>query len=191
MVSCYRFITCVIIVLSLFSGLAYAASSTGSNPGFSSLPTSFEWEGDKVLNGEDVSTLFVEIKTGKPDGLTGAGMVLYSTGGTGNGTTNATNVTDAANITDTPDSTNTTGTSPADPAVNNTTSPGSDPADPLSGYASVGDIIKAQDWTALQRYTSGIKANSEIPDSLLSSGNQNNKWDSYFKDPQPVSCGPC
>jgi hypothetical protein len=191
MVSCYQFITCVVVVLSLFSGLAYAASSTGSKPGFSSLPTSFEWEGDRVLNGVDVSTLFDEIKTEMPDDLSGAGMVLYPAGGTGNGITNATNVTDAFNLTDTPGSTNITGTSIADSAVNNTTSPGADPGDPRSGYTSVGDIIRAQDWTALQRYTSGIKANSEIPDSLLSFGNQNNKWDSYFKDPQPVSCGPC
>lgn len=164
-----RFIACAIITISLLTGFACAASSAGSNPGFASLPTSFEWEGDKVLNGEDATSMFDESSSDILDELEGAGMVMSSTSGLGNNTT-------AVNRT-----------------VNNTTSlvPGTD--NHLSGYASVGDIIKAQDWAALQRYTSGINATSEIPDSSLSLGNRNNNWDKLFKDPEPVgiSCGPC
>lgn len=163
----YRFIVCTIITVSLLTGFACAASSAGSNPGFASLPTSFEWEGDKVLNDADATSMFEESSSDILDELAGAGMVMSSTSGLGNNTT-------AVNRT-----------------VNNTTPlvPGTN--DYLSGYASVGDIIKAQDWAALQRYTSGINATSEIPDSSLSQENRNNNWDALFKEPKVISCGPC
>ncbi|WP_143709385.1 hypothetical protein [Methanospirillum hungatei] len=164
----YRFIACAIMGIFLLIGFVNAASSAGTNPGFGSLPTSFEWEGDKILNGEDPTSLFTETKNGILDELAGAGMVMNSTSGLGNNTT-------TANAT-----------------VNKTSAvPGTN--DPLSGYASVGDIIRAQDWAALQRYTSSINATSEIPDSSLSLGNRNSNWDKLFKDPEPVgiSCGPC
>lgn len=163
----YRFITCVMIATSFFSGFAYAASSTGSNPGFSFLPTTFEWEGDRILNNEDTSDLFDEIKNGIPDDFTRAGMVLNSTG-------EAVNNTTMVNHT-----------------VNNTTPSAPYSDDYLSGYASVGDIIKAHDWTALQRYTSGIQATTEMTDSSLFLENRNNNWDNHFKEPLLISCGPC
>lgn len=165
----YLGIACVLGTFLLFSGLALAASSAGSNPGFGSLPTSFEWEGDKILNGGDATSLFDEPSSENLDNLAEAGMVMYSTSGLTNNTT-------AINRT-----------------VNNTTTAVSGANDPLSGYASVGDIIRAQDWAALQRYTASINATSEIPDSSLSLENRNNNWNKLIKDPEPViiSCGPC
>lgn len=165
----YLGIACVLGTFLLFSGLALAASSAGSNPGFGSLPTSFQWEGDKILNGGDATSLFDEPSSGNLDNLAEAGMVMYSTSGLTNNTT-------AINRT-----------------VNNTTTAVSGANDPLSGYASVGDIIRAQDWAALERYTASINATSEIPDSSLSLENRNNNWNKLIKDPEPViiSCGPC
>jgi len=165
----YLGIGCVLGTVMLFSGLALAASSAGSNPGFGSLPTSFEWEGDKILNGGDATSLFDEPSSKNLDNLAEAGMVMYSTSGLTNNTT-------AINRT-----------------VNNTTMAVSGANDPLSGYASVGDIIRAQDWAALERYTASINATSEIPDSSLSLENRNNNWNKLIKDPEPViiSCGPC
>ncbi len=165
----YLGIACVLGTVMLFSGLALAASSAGSNPGFGSLPTSFEWEGDKILNGGDATSLFDEPSSKNLDNLAEAGMVMYSTSGLTNNTT-------AINRT-----------------VNNTTMAVSGANDPLSGYASVGDIIRAQDWAALERYTASINATSEIPDSSLSLENRNNNWNKLIKDPEPViiSCGPC
>jgi len=165
----YLGIACVLGTVMLFSGLALAASSAGSNPGFGSLPTSFEWEGDKILNGGDATSLFDEPSSKNLDNLAEAGMVMYSTSGLTNNTT-------AINRT-----------------VNNTTMAVSGANDPLSGYASVGDIIRGQDWAALERYTASINATSEIPDSSLSLENRNNNWNKLIKDPEPViiSCGPC
>jgi len=165
----YLGMVCILGMVSLFSGWALAASSAGSNPGFGSLPTSFEWEGDKILNGDDATSLFDEPSSGNLDNMAGAGMVMYSTSGLPNNTT-------AINRT-----------------VNNTTTSVSGTLDPLSGYASVGDIIRAQDWKALQRYTASINATSEIPDSSLSLEKRNNNWNTLIKDPEPViiSCGPC
>ena len=77
----YRFIACAIMGIFLLIGFVNAASSAGTNPGFGSLPTSFEWEGDKILNGEDPTSLFTETKNGILDELAGAGMVMNSTSG--------------------------------------------------------------------------------------------------------------
>lgn len=166
MSSMSRILTLVFFGSCFLVGFVTAGSSTGTNPGFGSLPTSFAWEGDKLLNGQDAGDMFDDSLSHILDSAEAAGMVMYSTGASANNTTaeNRTlNNTPTANVSD----------------------------DMLSGYASVGDIIKAQDWAALQRYTAGINAASEIPDSALSPGNQNYNWDKLFTEPQAVSCGGC
>jgi len=164
-----RFIIISVIFSGVIIGFASAGSSVGSNPGYGSLPTSFEWEGDKLLNGEDAGSMFenTESKASKIlDEAEAAGMVLYSTGASVNNSTSSNQtVTNQTNTTE----------------IN----------DILSGYASVGDIIKAKDWAALDRYTTGIQANKEIEDSSLSLENRNNNWEALFTEPQVVSCGPC
>ena len=156
------------VFLSSLIGFVTAGSSVGSGPGLSSLPTSFEWEGDSVLNGEDAGGLFDDSQSNLLDDADAAGMAMYSTSGIvlNNSTT-------------------------LNQSQQNITVSGQKSDDLLSGYASVGDIIKAQDWVALQKYTSGINATSEIPDSTLSLENRNNNWNKLFTEPQVISCGGC
>jgi len=168
MQSGYWSIICILVTTLLLSDVALAASSAGTNPGFSSLPTTFEWEGDKVLNGESTTSLFEESSLG--DTLS-EGMVMYSTSGLSNDTM----------------ATNHFGNN-----TTNSTKIGSKPNNALSGYASVGDIIRAHDWAALERYTSSINATTEIADSSVSLENRNSNWNKLFQDPQPIiACGPC
>ena len=61
-------------------------------------------------------------------------------------------------------------------------------------YQSVGDIIRAQDWKALSEYRCRMK--TENPDSFdePGSGNNENRWNSYFTAPPapvviPGCCG--
>lgn len=161
-----------IIILAVFFyciiGFVNASSSVGSGPGLSSLPTSFEWEGDSVLNGDDAGSLFDDSQSNLLDDAETAGMVMYSTSGIGVNNSTALNQ-----------------------SQKNTTTSDPKQDDLLSGYASVGDIIKAQDWAALQRYTTGINATNEIPDSTLSLENRNNNWNKLFTEPQVISCGGC
>ena len=75
-------------------------------------------------------------------------------------------------------------------AINGTEEDG----DLLSGYASLGDIIKASDWKALEKYTNGIEADTPITDSeFVVRGDSNTRWDKKFKKPEnpTISCGPC
>ena len=167
----YRIIVPILFLLSIIVGFVSAGSSTGTNPGFTSLPTSFSWEGDSVLNGEDAGIFSNESSSSDSalDAAEAAGMVMFNTGVSVNNSTVPKNTTKSTS------------------AVNKSSSDG------LSGYSSVGDIIKAQDWAALQRYTSSINATSAIPDSQLTLSNSNRQanWDALFKNPQVISCGGC
>jgi|GEM_PF-5231968 len=60
--------------------------------------------------------------------------------------------------------------------------------DEFSGYASLGDIIKAGDWVALEKYTNSINATTPITGSdTPSSQAQQDLWDAYFKDPSVIT----
>ncbi|WP_146199756.1 hypothetical protein ACKUB1_17760 [Methanospirillum stamsii] len=162
----------VVLIFSLTIGFASAGSSVGSNPGLSSLPSSISWEGDSVLNGEDAGNYFdfPSESSSILDEAEAAGMVMYNTGVTVNNTTNSTsgesNVSSYQNV-----------------SANAT--------DLLSGYASVADIIKAQDFEALQNYTSGIESSSAFSKSQTSTDSRSDRWDELFTEPQVISCGGC
>lgn len=157
----------ILLILVVSAGFASASSSTGSRPGLSSLPTSFAWEGDSILNGDNAGDFFDYAPSTSLEGADSAGMVMYNTGVTVNNTT-STNIT-----------------------RNATPVKGANETDLLSGYASVGEMVKAQDWEALQRYTAGIKATTQISDPLLSLETQKSNWDKLFTDPVVMSCGGC
>jgi hypothetical protein len=58
----------------------------------------------------------------------------------------------------------------------------------LSGYASLGDIIKANDWVALEKYTKSVDATTPIEGSETPSSEAlRGMWDSYFSQPQTYS----
>lgn len=159
----------ILLFFSLTVGFVSAGSSVGSGPGLSSLPTSFSWEGDSVLNGDDAGDFFDFSSSTSSilDEAEAAGMVMYNTG------VPESNVTNSGN--------NTTVNKTANVNV----------TDSLSGYASVGDIIKDQDWDALQRYTSSVESTSEMPKSQLSQETRSNLWNTLFTEPQVISCGGC
>ncbi|NLV28501.1 MAG: hypothetical protein GXY48_15340 [Methanomicrobiales archaeon] len=165
----YQKILPVLLFFSLLIGTVSAGSSVGSSPGLITHPTFFSWHGDDILNSDSDDDIFDESLILQSDSSKGAGMVMHNTGIAVNNTTMA-NQSILSNQSQ----------------VNSTQS-----NNLMSGYSSVGEMVKAQDWAALQRYTSGIKATEEIPDSLLSLENSNNNWEKYFKEPEVISCSPC
>lgn len=168
--SYYKLLICTLLCIAYTTSIVLAGSSTGTSPGFNTIPTTFEWEGDKRLNGESTGSFFSDDLSS--DLTSGAGMVMYSTGGLA--TNNSTVMNGTSNQT----------------AVNET----EEEEDLLSGYDSLGDIIKASDWAALDKYTNGIKADSPIADSdFVINSDSNTRWDKKFKKPEnpTISCGPC
>lgn len=71
-------------------------------------------------------------------------------------------------------------------SVNHSSSPDGD----LSGYGSLSDIIKAQDWDALEKYTESINATTTISDTESDSDKaQQSFWDNYYASRQASTCG--
>lgn len=171
--SVYQYALPLLLIMFITIGFTSASSSVGSNPGLYTASSSSSWEGDSILNGEDAGSLFDSSSSVSSilDEAEAAGMVMYNTG---------------VPVNDTPMNTTTNKTANATPIKKGNTT------DTLSGYDSVGDIIRAQDWEALQRYTSSIDATSDIPPSKLSTiETQNERWDALFTEPQVISCGGC
>lgn len=159
---------CCLVLLSSCVILVVSGSSSVGNGGGASIPTTFEWEGDKILNGEDAGDLTSGTSGESQDTKESAGMIMFNTMGTSNQSSSM--MQNSANKT----------------ATKSSSSDGN-----LSGYASLGDIIRAGDWAALDTYQSSINATGDIPDSdfhLI--GGRNYLWNKYVQS-QEVSCSGC